>query len=587
MIKSATVLLLLIAMKACSLAQNQVVLAPPPKLQFFDNSGRPLSFGCIFSYISQTTTPLTTYTNSTGSTANANPVQLNAGGFAGGGSSGVWLLTGQAYTLKVVSQGGTNCASGTTQYTIDGIGAGGSVLTTLVPFSPTPTFIIQAQAHMFQMTLTGNAAANPLSAVGVSSPTFVIFQLTQDSAGNHTWAWPSNVIGGSAIGLGANQVTTQMFVWNGTNATAVGPANIGNGSSFSFSPGYLVIPNASSTGTTLNTLTKLTGAPSTAVIAATTDTSGIQGICVTGCSNAGTALIQTGGNAQCIFDGATTAGDYVGISASVAGNCRDVGATPVSGQSIGRILSTNAAGGTYGISLFGPEIQSSANQIVVPNASSTGTTLNTLTWINGNVAQITSAPFNGVAIGITVRGAGTTGSATIQQLGIVSCVFDGATVAGDSIQPSSSVAGNCNDPQTSYVVKRRPVGIVLSTNGGAGTYQIALLPPQIVTATPLVSAITFGTGAGTGPSAAVTAASYDKAGQIALTTGTAPAANQQILTVPYPTGLTVWCTLSAANANAASLISNVYQNGTLVLNDQGVALAASTTYIWNYVCNNY
>lgn len=227
--KSTVILLLLICLQVCSLAQVPVVIAPPPKLQFFTATGQPLSLGCVFSYVSGTTTALATYTDHTGTVLNANPVPLNAGGFAGGGSSGIWLQAGVAYTLKVVSNGGTNCASGSTQYTIDGIGGGGATLTTVVTFSATPTFVLQAQNQLFEMTLTGNAASNPLTAVGIVAPSIVTFQLTQDGTGGHTFGWPVNVIGGAPIGLGANQVTTQMFVWNGTNATAIGPATTGSG----------------------------------------------------------------------------------------------------------------------------------------------------------------------------------------------------------------------------------------------------------------------------------------------------------------------------------------------------------------------
>src|SRR5262249_21603453 len=55
------------------------------------------------------------------------------------------------------------------------------------------------------------------------------------------------------------------------------------------------IANAGATGTTVNKLAKLTGAPSTAVIPATTDVSGMAGIVVGG---AGTT-----GNAQIAIDG--------------------------------------------------------------------------------------------------------------------------------------------------------------------------------------------------------------------------------------------------------------------------------------------
>jgi hypothetical protein len=122
------------------------------------------------------------------------------------------------------------------------------------------------------------------------------------------------------------------------------------------------ISNASSTGTTANTLTKLTGAPSTAVIAATTDTGHVVGITTAGAGTSGTATITTAGVISCVFDGATTAGDYVQISATVAGNCHDTGSAtyPTSGQVIGRVLSTNGASGTYNVDLFPSEIAPSS-----------------------------------------------------------------------------------------------------------------------------------------------------------------------------------------------------------------------------------
>jgi hypothetical protein len=210
-----------------------VVLSPVPKLQFFDASGVPLAFGCVFSYQSGTTSPLPTYTDSTGTVQNSNPVILDSGGFAGSGASGVWLSAGQAYTLKVSAAGGTNCASGATLYTIDGIGGGLTLLTTNVTCSTTCSFTIQSQNQLFEVNLTGNAVANPLTAVGIIPPAFVIFQITQDSSGGHSFTWPANSIGGCPIGSAANQVTTQMFVWNGSNATAVGPCVTGNGPNIS------------------------------------------------------------------------------------------------------------------------------------------------------------------------------------------------------------------------------------------------------------------------------------------------------------------------------------------------------------------
>ena len=68
-------------------------LSPAPKLQFFGSDGSPLAGGKLYSYEAGTSTPLATYTDSTGTTENANPVILDARGEAG-----VWL-SDAAYKL--------------------------------------------------------------------------------------------------------------------------------------------------------------------------------------------------------------------------------------------------------------------------------------------------------------------------------------------------------------------------------------------------------------------------------------------------------------------------------------------------------
>jgi len=65
------------------------VLTPPPKMQFFDINGDPLVGGKVYTYEAGTTTPLTTYTDNTGASANPNPVILNARGEAS-----IWLGAG-------------------------------------------------------------------------------------------------------------------------------------------------------------------------------------------------------------------------------------------------------------------------------------------------------------------------------------------------------------------------------------------------------------------------------------------------------------------------------------------------------------
>jgi len=62
--------------------------------QFFTNSGVPLAGGLLYTYAAGTTTPATTYTSSTGATANSNPIVLDS---AGRPPSSIWLTTGSSY----------------------------------------------------------------------------------------------------------------------------------------------------------------------------------------------------------------------------------------------------------------------------------------------------------------------------------------------------------------------------------------------------------------------------------------------------------------------------------------------------------
>lgn len=70
-------------------------LSPVPKLQFFTAGGVPLVGGKLYSYAAGTTTPLATYTSSSGATPNTNPVILNSRGEAE-----VWLGL-SSYKLKL------------------------------------------------------------------------------------------------------------------------------------------------------------------------------------------------------------------------------------------------------------------------------------------------------------------------------------------------------------------------------------------------------------------------------------------------------------------------------------------------------
>jgi hypothetical protein len=140
---------------------------------------------------------------------------------------------------------------------------------------------------------------------------------------------------------------------SGTGAITCGTTSSGSAQT------TITVTNAATTGTTVNTLTKLTGTPSAAVISSAGDTGGAVGITTTGAGTSGSATISYMGSTSCVFDGATVAGDYVQISSTTAGDCHDTGSLsyPASGQVVGRVLSTNSAGGTYTLDLFPAEIK--------------------------------------------------------------------------------------------------------------------------------------------------------------------------------------------------------------------------------------
>jgi microcystin-dependent protein len=74
--------------------------------QFFDDSGVPLAGGLIYTYAAGGTTPLVTYTSSTGLTAHPNPIVLDSAGRI----NEIWIAEGTSY--KFVLKSSTNVLIG-------------------------------------------------------------------------------------------------------------------------------------------------------------------------------------------------------------------------------------------------------------------------------------------------------------------------------------------------------------------------------------------------------------------------------------------------------------------------------------------
>jgi hypothetical protein len=91
-------------------------LGPAPKAQFLDANGQPLVGGMVYTYAAGTTTPLATYTDSTGNSANSNPIILD-----GRGECSIWFAAGSTYKIKLTDNTGVEI------YTVDNIANTGAI----------------------------------------------------------------------------------------------------------------------------------------------------------------------------------------------------------------------------------------------------------------------------------------------------------------------------------------------------------------------------------------------------------------------------------------------------------------------------
>jgi len=120
------------------------VLTPAAKMQFFAASGIPLAGGLLYTYAAGTTTPSATYTDSSGGTANSNPIVLDARGEAN-----VWLGAA-TYKFKLCDPTNTEI------WTVDNISAPTSALSPVL--SGNVTVSSNSSGTALKVTQTGTGA---------------------------------------------------------------------------------------------------------------------------------------------------------------------------------------------------------------------------------------------------------------------------------------------------------------------------------------------------------------------------------------------------------------------------------------------
>ncbi len=114
-----------------------------------------------------------------------------------------WNVTGLTLPL---TGGNVGCTGGSTK--LCGLGV-----------NNTPTDPAETQT----ITLTTNVTSSTLDVTNGLGGQLVVYNICQNSTGGFTFVWPTNVKGGGTPGTAANLCSRQLFLFDGTNAIAIGP----------------------------------------------------------------------------------------------------------------------------------------------------------------------------------------------------------------------------------------------------------------------------------------------------------------------------------------------------------------------------
>jgi hypothetical protein len=210
---------LLSLLLAGSAHATTTVNLPAGRYQQFDpDTGSVLSGGLLQSYLCGTTTPTSTYADSTGTVANANPVVLD-----GGGQASVWLNPAICYKLVQKK------SDGTTIWTLDGINTAAAGTFTTLTASGAVTF-------SSSLTVTGTAAFGVIT----TSSSAAVANLNASLLLGCTWAIPC-AIGTTTPNTGAFTALTATSV---AATGAVSGATVTASSTDGVTSGGKIVPTA-------------------------------------------------------------------------------------------------------------------------------------------------------------------------------------------------------------------------------------------------------------------------------------------------------------------------------------------------------
>ena len=224
--------------------------------QFFDNNGIPLNGGLLYTYQAGSTTPLTTYTDISGTIANTNPIVLNT---AGRLANEIWLTYG--FNYKFVLKDSTGQTIGTYDNIYGMVGVQAAVGTTIpagmislwygsIGSVPTGWYLCDGSNGTPDLRDKFIIAAGSTYSVGATGGTSTVTLTTNElPAHSHTATFTGSALaghahtfsgapGGGGGGGGADLNTsygssTTSSVSAGTPSGIVAVASTGSGNSFS------------------------------------------------------------------------------------------------------------------------------------------------------------------------------------------------------------------------------------------------------------------------------------------------------------------------------------------------------------------
>jgi len=160
------------------------VVSPTAKAQFIDAAGVPLNGGLLYTYAAGTTTPQATYTDSTGATANSNPIVLDSRGEAN-----IWLGS-STYKFKL-------CDSTNTEiWTVDNVSAPTTALSPVL--SGNVTIDSDSAGTALTITQTGSGPVLRVQdSVDPDATPFIIDTTGQVGIGTATPANALDIAGGT------------------------------------------------------------------------------------------------------------------------------------------------------------------------------------------------------------------------------------------------------------------------------------------------------------------------------------------------------------------------------------------------------